>query len=155
MSSEVIFITGSTGFIGSQVVQVSLDSGYHVRLAVRRDSQIALLKQLFSDFIDKVEFVVVSDITERDAFLHCLDGVDYIFHLASPMPGKGQALQRDYIDPAVQGTESILLAASQIPRVKKVVIMSSLLSIIPMGAIRKPGLLVSGKAAIISIVTLS
>jgi nucleoside-diphosphate-sugar epimerase len=63
------------------------------------------------------------------------------------MPGKGQDIQKDYVEPAVNGTESILVAASQLPQVKKVVIMSSVLSIIPMGAIQKPGVFISGKAA--------
>jgi nucleoside-diphosphate-sugar epimerase len=143
MSQERIFITGSTGFIGSHVIDVALKAGYRVRLSVRKDTQITLLKSIFPT--GKLEFVIVPDISQRDAFQGLLDDVDYIFHLASPMPGKGQDIQKDYVEPAVNGTESILLAASRYPRVKKVVIMSSLLSIIPMGAIQKPGIFISGK----------
>jgi nucleoside-diphosphate-sugar epimerase len=144
MAQERIFITGSTGFIGSHVVDMALKSGYRVRLSVRRDTQITLLKELFPNFLDHMEFVVVPDITKPGAFKGLLNGVDYIFHLASPMPGKGDDIVKDYVEPAVQGTESILLAANDAPQVKKVVIMASVLSIIPMGAIRKPGLHISG-----------
>jgi nucleoside-diphosphate-sugar epimerase len=147
MSQERIFITGATGFIGSHLVDVSLKSGYRVRLSVRRDTQIPFLKELFSDFLEQLEFVVVPDITKPDAFKGSLNGVDHIFHLASPMPGKGDDLVKDYVEPAVQGTESILFAANEAPQVKKVVIMASVLSIIPMGAIRKPGIYISGKLA--------
>jgi len=79
--------------------------------------------------------VVVPDITSTAAFRSALDDVDYIFHLASPMPGKGSDFKADYVDPAVQGTESILYAALEFPRIRRVFVMSSVLALTPVDAV--------------------
>lgn len=60
MSQSLVFITGSTGFIGSHVVIQTLEAGYKVRLSVRKESQIEGLKKLFSKHISNVDFVVIS-----------------------------------------------------------------------------------------------
>ncbi|KAE8354580.1 hypothetical protein BDV28DRAFT_146949 [Aspergillus coremiiformis] len=131
MSDALVFVTGSTGFIGSHVVAAILKAGYRVRLSIRRAEQEATLRQYFPEFNDKIETCIVSDITQRDSFHEALQGVDYVFHIASPMPGKGTDFQNDYIDPAVNGTESILYAALEFPQIKKVVIESSILALVP------------------------
>ncbi|KAF5857379.1 hypothetical protein ETB97_005914 [Aspergillus alliaceus] len=51
------------------------------------------------------------------------------------MPGKGSDVQRDYIDPAVKGTEAILYAALEFPQIKKVVVVSSALALAPVTAL--------------------
>ncbi|KAL7933954.1 hypothetical protein V8C35DRAFT_44025 [Trichoderma chlorosporum] len=131
MSSKLAFITGATGFIGSQVVTSALGEGYNVRLSVRKAEQIEGLKDIFRDNVSRIEFVVVPDISKPQAFDDALDNVQVIFHIASPMPGKGADLHKDYLDPAVRGTLSVLESARKVPSVKKVVIMSSILSIGP------------------------
>jgi nucleoside-diphosphate-sugar epimerase len=144
MAPKLIFITGATGFIGSQVVASALNDGYRVRLSVRKAEQVEKLEALFLSHSSMLEFVIVPDITKMDAFDGKLDGVNYVFHLASPMPGKGSDVRLDYVDPAVQGTESMLHAAKSAPSVERVVVMASMLSLIPMGALRSPGLVVKG-----------
>lgn len=131
MSSKLAFITGATGFIGSQVVTSALREGYNVRLSVRNAEQIENLKDIFLDNVSKIEFVVVPDISKPQAFDDALDNVEVVFHIASPMPGKGADLHKDYLDPAVRGTLSVLESARKIPSIKKVVIMASILSIGP------------------------
>ncbi|KAL7801980.1 hypothetical protein V8C43DRAFT_146003 [Trichoderma afarasin] len=131
MSSKLAFITGATGFIGSQVVTSALREGYNVRLSVRKAEQIENLKDIFRDNVSKIEFVVVPDISKPQAFDDALDNVEVVFHIASPMPGKGADLHKDYLDPAVRGTLSVLESARKIPSIKKVVIMASILSIGP------------------------
>lgn len=131
MSSKLAFVTGATGFIGSQVVTSALSEGYNVRLSVRKAEQVEGLKGLFHNDASRLEFVVVPDISKPQAFDDALDNVEVIFHVASPMPGTGADLHKDYLDPAVRGTLSILESAKKITSVKKVVIMSSALAIGP------------------------
>ncbi|KAL7785293.1 hypothetical protein V8C37DRAFT_420022 [Trichoderma ceciliae] len=131
MSSKLVFVTGATGFIGSQVVASALKEGYKVRMSVRKPEQVEGLKALFHNDASRLQFVVVPDMSQPKAFDSALDDVEAIFHLASPMPGKGTDLHKDYIDPALQGTLSILEGAKKVPSVKRVVIMSSILGIGP------------------------
>ncbi|PYH47081.1 dihydroflavonal-4-reductase [Aspergillus saccharolyticus JOP 1030-1] len=133
--APLVFITGATGFIGSQVVLSTLRAGYRVRLSIRSDAQETALRARYPDFAHMIETCIIPDITPREAFLPALADVDHIFHLASPMPGRGSDLQADYIDPAVKGTESILYSALSFPQIQKVVIMSSVLALTPLTAL--------------------
>jgi nucleoside-diphosphate-sugar epimerase len=135
MSHPIIFITGATGFIGAHVVSQALDAGFHVRLSVRKESQTSNLKNLFGKHAANVEFVIVPELEKPGAFDQVLEGVQYVFHVASPMPGAGDDFKKDYLAPAVQGTEFLLEAAKKIATIERVVIVSSLLSLAPLGAL--------------------
>lgn len=159
-ASSLIFVTGASGFIGSQVVIDALNAGHRVRVNVRREAQIEELRNRFApapatgnssssniptQTQNRLEFVVTADLSNSHAIRGCLDKVDYIFHLASPMPGGGSDFQTEYLGPAVQSTEAILEAAASVPSVKRVVITSSLLALIPLGSLDVPGLVVKGQ----------
>ncbi|CAG7988269.1 unnamed protein product [Penicillium salamii] len=131
MSEPLVLITGATGFIGSHAVLSALEAGYRVRLAVRKLEQKQAVEERYSKFASKIETVVVPDITKSSSFEDSLNGVDHVFHLASPMPGKGSDFQADYVSPAVEGTEAILYAALNFPQIKKVIVMSSVLALLP------------------------
>lgn len=135
MSQSLVFITGSTGFIGSHVVIQTLEAGYKVRLSVRKESQIEGLKKLFSKHIGNVDFVVVPDLSISSAFDSALKDVDYVLHIASPMPGKGEDFKKEYLQPAVQGTTSVLNAAKKFSTIKRVVIVSSILALVQLDAL--------------------
>ncbi|KAK4201941.1 hypothetical protein QBC40DRAFT_222553 [Triangularia verruculosa] len=140
MSSR-IFITGGTGFIGSQVVADSLKAGHQLRISVRREAQVQEVKNRFAQYASQLDFAVIPDIGNTEAIQAALSNdVDAIFHLASPMPGKGEDFKTEYLQPAVQGTEAILNAAANSPVVKRVVIMSSILALMPLGGMSIPGL---------------
>ncbi|KAK0737209.1 hypothetical protein B0T21DRAFT_383227 [Apiosordaria backusii] len=146
MSSR-IFITGGTGFIGSQVVLDSLKAGHQLRLSIRRESQAEEVKSRFSQHASQLDFVVIPNIANTEAIRSALSNdIDAIFHLASPMPGKGEDFKTEYLQPAVEGTEAILNAAADAPTVKRVVIMSSLLALMPLGGMNVPGLEVKAGA---------
>lgn len=147
MPSSTIFVTGATGFIGSHVVELALNAGHRVRLSVRKEEQIESLKKLFGpDKSPRIEFAVIPDISKPDAFQNHFGGVDYVFHLASPMPGKGNDFEREYLQPAVQGTDALLDAAKASPSVKRVVVTSSILALIPLGQINASDLHIKGKS---------
>jgi nucleoside-diphosphate-sugar epimerase len=148
MSKKLLLITGATGFIGSHVLDRAIKAGYNIRLTVRKAAQINELKQLFPSASNQLDFIAVPNITVPDAFNKAVNGVDYVLHLASPMPLKGEDLQQDYVDPAVKGTLSILNGALQSTSVKRVTIMASVLSIMPMGGLAMKGLVLKGTAYI-------
>jgi nucleoside-diphosphate-sugar epimerase len=120
-TEKLVFMTG---FIGSQITLRALKAGYRLRISVRKPEQIAKLKKLYAGYSAKVEFVVVPDFGIQSVFDDVLHDVQLIYHVASPVVGKGESddLQSGYIDPAVMGTISILEAAAKSPDVQRVVI---------------------------------
>lgn len=139
MASGLIFITGATGFIGSTTALAALKAGYRLRIAIRRESQIEKIKEVLSEYANSLEFVIVPDIVDESAYSGKLSGVDFVLHIASPLARTLD--QNDYFGPATQGTVNILEEASKVSSVKKVVITSSVLSLIPLAGIPEGGVL--------------
>ncbi|KAK6003111.1 hypothetical protein QM012_000956 [Aureobasidium pullulans] len=131
MSKSLIFITGATGYIGAEVVQQALEAGHRVRLSIRRPEQATTLKNRYPKYASEIETVVIPDITQRKPFEAALADVDAIIHIASPLPGQGTDLKEDFIKPALRGTEAILYAALQFPKIKAVVVTSSGIALLP------------------------
>ncbi|CZT49937.1 related to 3-beta hydroxysteroid dehydrogenase/isomerase [Rhynchosporium secalis] len=128
--AELIFITGATGFIGSLTAQKALEKGYKLRISVRKEEQIEKLRVVLGAPNDKIEFLVVPDITDPQAYVGKLDGVDYVLHLASPLPGGTD--KAALFGPSVNGTTAILIEAEKVSSIKKVVITSSVAALVPM-----------------------
>jgi nucleoside-diphosphate-sugar epimerase len=137
MSKGLIFITGATGFIGSTTAVAALKAGYRLRICVRKPSQ--QLENLLSEYSDQIEFVIVPDLTDEAAFEGKLDGVDYVLHLASPLPHGTN--KETYFGPAVKGTTAVLKAAAKVPSINKVVITSSAAAFIPLNGIPEGGVI--------------
>ncbi|KAE8381147.1 hypothetical protein BDV26DRAFT_301952 [Aspergillus bertholletiae] len=131
-------ITGATGFIGSQVSLRALQAGYRVRLTIRRKEQADKLRRIFADYEKHLEFAIVPDITVSGCFDEALQGVEYVLHLASPLPTPDS---EDLVTPARRGTINILESAAKVSSIKKVVITGSALSLVPLGEPRN-GLIV-------------
>ncbi|KAI1109522.1 NAD(P)-binding protein [Nemania sp. NC0429] len=140
MQPSKIFITGATGFIGSHSADAALKAGHNVRLSIRKAEQQQRLERTFANHLSQVEFVVVPDITTAEAFRDALLGVDYVWHLASPMPGSGSNIRSDFVEPAVNATLAILDAALAHKTIKKVIVMSSVLGLMPFAAPADPRL---------------
>ena len=73
--SPQVLVTGSTGFIGSHLVEFLLRQGARVRCLVRSRSNLRYLKDLNVD-------LVTADLRNRGNWDQAIRGVDYIFHLA-------------------------------------------------------------------------
>ena len=135
MALPLIFITGATGFIGAHVVHQALSAGHKVRLSVRKEAQIESLRNVFSEHAANLDLIVISDFSSPDRFTKALEDVTYIFHLASPMPGKGSDFKPDYLAPAVQGSLALLDAAKEVNTIKRIVIVSSIAAFMPLGTL--------------------
>ena len=125
----------------------ALEAGYKVRAVVRRPAAAEQIKTAKSAqrHLSNLDIVFIQDLLQEGSFDEAVIGVDYILHIASPVSRQvGQINLSDYIDivtnlsqqsdnyyadfiePAVQGTLSILRSAAKSPSVKRVVITSSI-----------------------------
>jgi len=112
----------------------------HQNLAIMSSKLIFIiskLKGIFSEYADRIDFVIVPDITAPDAFSNVLDGVDYILHLASPIAGSIK--KEEMFPPALEGTLSILRSAKGMGSIQKVVITSSSLALEPLDGVPEGG----------------
>ncbi|CAK7226146.1 hypothetical protein SBRCBS47491_006131 [Sporothrix bragantina] len=141
MASPLLLITGASGFIGAETVALALAKGYRARLAIRRPEQADELRARFSDTgrANQLEFAVVPEIDNKAALKPALDGVDYVLHIASPMPATNGDLHKDYIGPAVRGTLAVLEVAATVPSIKRVVTTASYFSLAPLDVTDRPG----------------
>ncbi|TVY45558.1 putative uncharacterized oxidoreductase [Lachnellula occidentalis] len=139
MAGELILITGGTGLIGIKTIHTALKAGYSVRAAVRSQAKAnAVLATPTVRAInpgDKLTFVIVPDILADNAYDEAVKGVNYIIHIASPVvKGEGftpDQYESELIAPAIKGTTSILSAAYKTPGIKRIIITSSEVAIIP------------------------
>ena len=88
MTQQLVLITGVTGHLGFKTLVVALQSGYRVRATLRKLEQADTIKgkPSIQPYLNAIEFVQVPDITIAGAYDEAIKGVDYVLHLASPIP---------------------------------------------------------------------
>lgn len=128
--SAPILVTGATGFIAAHIVNQLLEIGYRVRGTVRslkKPGDIDVLKALpgASERLELVE----ADLTRPGSFDGPASGCASIMHTASPYVLTVADPQRDLVDPAVNGTREVLMAAQRAGTVTRVVLTSSMAAI--------------------------
>jgi nucleoside-diphosphate-sugar epimerase len=138
MSSPLVLITGATGHVGFAVLTTALEAGYTVRAAVRsaeKEKVITSNSYLQSLNIpsSRLTFVNVPDLTSPGAYDSAVKDVEYVIHVASPIPSSTLSTEEEFetklTTPAVQGTLAILESVAKTPSVKRVVITSSVVAV--------------------------
>ena len=127
--SELILVTGASGFIASHLVQQLLEQGYRVRGTVRslkNETKIQPLKALGGEANKNLE-LVEGDLLDAECWAQIIEGCTYVMHTASPFPTQNPSHEDEVIKPAVDGTLNVLRACSG--RVKRVVLTSSVAAI--------------------------
>ncbi|KAJ6535067.1 hypothetical protein B0H19DRAFT_1271724 [Mycena capillaripes] len=124
MASELIFVTGASGFLGSHLVLQLLEKGYRVRAAAR-GSKAHHLKASYASYGDRVEIVQIDDLLHGQ-FPEALVGVDAIIHLASPLPGRAEP--EALLAAAVEGTLNVLRQGEK-AGVRRMVVTSSIATV--------------------------
>ena len=139
-SKELVLLTGATGHLGFKTLLLLLGAGYRTRIAVRSEAKKQPILdnaafQALNASPEDYEFVVVPDITNLDAYKEAIKGVDYVVHIASPLGGPEKDSTEEYrkffIVPAVNAALAALEAAKTEPKVKRVVITSSVAALLP------------------------
>lgn len=140
MSGDLVLITGATGHLGFRVLLDTLQRGYQVRAAVRSEAKAKVitsnpaLQALNKE--SQLSFVEVPDFLVPGAFDDAVKDVKYIIHVASPLakqdPPDGD-YDKFFIQPAVQGTLGVFESAKKASTVQRIVVTSSIISIIGYG----------------------
>jgi len=124
MSSQLIFVTGANGFLGSHIIRQLLEKGYRVR-GTARAAKVSFTKNLFGSYGDKFEVVQVDDIAVDDISQH-LKGVDKVIHAAAPLPSVADA--KIMLNSSVEGSLNIIRQAEK-AGIKQVVYTSSIVTV--------------------------
>lgn len=129
--NTLVLVTGISGFIAKHVARVLLDQGYKVRGSVR---DLAKADHVKNDLVEaganvkKLEFVA-ADLNDDAGWDEAVSGCTYILHLASPFPLE-QPTDREALVPAARAGTQRVLAAGFSAGAKRIVLTSSLVSMI-------------------------
>ncbi len=114
-----IFITGATGFIGSEIVKQLLKKDYIVRALKRENSNIDILRA-YSDKIEWIDGDVLDIISLQDG----MKGVDEVYHAAA-MISFVPAEKKKMYKVNIEGTSNVVNIALE-SNVKKLLFVSSI-----------------------------
>ena len=64
VTSGKVLVTGANGYIAVWILKFMLEAGFAVRGTVRSESKAGYLRDLFKSYGDKLEIVIVEDITK-------------------------------------------------------------------------------------------
>lgn len=124
-----VLVTGASGFIGSHCIIQLLEKGYHVRGAIRVLERSQSLQHILSRHTDTSQLSFVECDLLNDAGWDCaMADIDYVLHLASPLPRITPKNDDDLVIPAREGALRALKAAIK-ANVKRFVMTSSVAAI--------------------------
>lgn len=108
---KTALVTGSNGFVGSQLCRELLNNGYHVRAMHRGSSRLELLRGLDCEH-------VIGDITDRESLEKNMKNVDVVFHIAA-LFREAKFTDEVYFQVNAQGTRNVFEIAEKlnIPKV--------------------------------------
>ncbi|KAA0034552.1 tetraketide alpha-pyrone reductase 2-like [Cucumis melo var. makuwa] len=115
-------VTGGTGFIASCLVKTLLENGHHVRTTVRNPGDYGHVGFLweFNGAKERLK-IVKADLLEEGSFDEAIQGVDGVFHTASPV----LVPYDNNIKASINGTVNVLNSCLKANSVKRVVLTSS------------------------------
>ncbi len=114
-----VLVTGGTGFVAQHIIKQLLEKGYDVKTTVRNQQGIEKINKVFPNN-NNLSFVKL-DLTKSDGWREAMEGIDYVFSVASPVSFNKED---DILEIASLGITNILLAANE-TSVKKVVMTSN------------------------------
>lgn len=131
-SPDLVLVTGASGFIGSHCILQLLEAGHSVRGTLRTMSRgesirAGMAKHLGEDPGDRLSFVK-TDLGADTGWDEAMESVDFVLHVASPLPSAPPKHEDELIVPARDGALRVLAAASR-ARVKRVVLTSSIAAV--------------------------
>jgi len=125
VTERPVVVTGASGFVGSQIVKELLDHGYRVRGSVRSPDRVRAEGHLTAMAGSERLDLVAADLNQPGSFDPIMDGVEHVIHAASPYAVSVDDPQRDLVDPALNGTRSVLASAAASGSVQRIVVTSS------------------------------
>jgi len=125
--SDLVLVTGGSGFLGGHCILKLLESGYRVRTTVRSLKREADVRAMLAvggvKPGDRLSFVE-ADLSDDKGWAQAAAGCAYVLHVASPFPQTQPKDENELIRPAVDGALRVLKAARD-AGAKRVVLTSS------------------------------
>lgn len=116
--SELVLVTGGTGYIGGWCIAELLQRGYRVRTTIRSASKSAQVLEAVANVVPgfdgtdgRLEFAV-ADLTGDAGWDDAVSGVDFVLHVASPFGDSFPADPELAVDTARAGALRVLRAAT-------------------------------------------
>jgi nucleoside-diphosphate-sugar epimerase len=108
MKPKKIFLTGATGFIGSNVAERFVREGFNLVALARPTSNLRFIQE----GIDKGQIEIKNgDIRRKEGLCELMEGCDTLVHCASFVGDWGR--KKDYYETNVQGTRNVLETAKE------------------------------------------
>lgn len=123
-TTELVLVTGGTGYLAGWTIKTLLDRGYRIRATLRDMGKAGRLRAAVGDTA-QLE-VTTADLLADAGWREAMAGVTHVLHMASPM----SPIAGDPIAPAREGTRRVLEAAHE-AGVRRVVVTSSGVAAIP------------------------
>ncbi|XP_060670635.1 phenylacetaldehyde reductase isoform X1 [Ziziphus jujuba] len=128
---KVVCVTGASGYIASWIVKHLLQRGYTVKVSVRYPNDPKKTEHLLSlDGAKERLHLFKADLLEEGSFDALVEGCEGVFHTASPLVVSAADPQAEIIDPAMKGTLNVLRSCAKHPCIKRVIITSSIATVI-------------------------
>lgn len=110
-------VTGSTGFIGSHLVEALIKKKYKVYCLIRKESNLRWIKDYDLELI-------TGSYQDKESLYNAVKGMDYVFHVGAAVTAFNW---ETYYQANVQGTINLLeVCAAVNPGLKKFVFVSSI-----------------------------
>src|SRR3954447_956907 len=125
-TSVPVLVTGATGYVAGWIVKGLLDAGVTVHAAVRDPQNTGKVQHLL-DLADRSPGALrlfAADLLRDGSYTEAMQGCGIVLHTASPFTTRVKDPLRELIDPAVQGTRTVLESADAVPSVTRVVLTS-------------------------------
>ncbi|WP_433564462.1 SDR family oxidoreductase [Nocardia sp. CA-151230] len=121
--SDLVLVTGASGYVAGHVIQELLGQGYRVRGTVRSAARATAVAEL----LPGVE-LVEADLGSDAGWAAAVAGCRFVLHTASPFPSGVPDHEDELVRPAVDGTLRVLRAAAG-SGVERVVVTSSIAAV--------------------------
>ena len=116
-TSKKVFVTGSTGFIGSALIAKLLERGFSVR---------ALKRNVPTEVQPNLEYIS-GDITDKESLRNGMSGCGYVFHLAA-YAKNWAADPQTYTKVNIEGTKNVFSVAQE-QNVERIVWTSTIVTL--------------------------
>jgi nucleoside-diphosphate-sugar epimerase len=125
--TKPVMVTGANGYVATWLVKKLLDEGMTVHAAVRDPKNVKKIEHLIEAAANskgEIKFCK-RHLNSPGSYTEAMEGCELIYHTASPFSMEVKNPLKELIEPAVNGTENVILSANETPSVKRIVVTSS------------------------------
>ncbi|MEM7200527.1 MAG: NAD-dependent epimerase/dehydratase family protein [Planctomycetota bacterium] len=127
--SEIVCVTGASGFIGAHLVALLLRAGYHVRATLSStDSETRHLRAIAEAAGAGQLTLHVANLTHRGGFDSVFDGADHVIHAAASV--RLDTPPEELVEVNLGGTHNVLSSLGKAASVRTLIYTSSLAAVV-------------------------